>query len=100
VEVVTAARKHDGVENIWLRLQLVEKDLLLLEVHDDGQDYVKSENVKEDLQADENGADSLKEFIELVDGKLEISMGEDNKTRVQIWMPLNENVAERLRDGA
>lgn len=100
VEAVTTARKHEGVENIWLRLQQVEKGLLLLEVYDDGQDFINPANVKANLPADDNDADPLKDLIDLVEGKLEIAKEEDGKSRLQIWTPLNENVAERLRHEA
>ena len=100
LEAMTMARKQKGVENIWLRLQLAEKDLLLLEVQYDGQGFDIPDSAKGNHPSDENDSDSLPQLVKLANGKLRFTKGDDNINRMQIWTPLNEKAAGRLRNGA
>jgi len=83
LEAMTMARKHNGVKNIWFRLHIVEKDLLLLDKHDDGNN-------------DEIGSEAMEQLVNYVEGKIEIVLGDDDKYHLQIWLPLNNKAVERF----
>ncbi len=98
-EAINNARKHAQAEHIWVRLQVVKEDFVLLEVEDDGVGF--------DLEAvDGNyelrgslGLVNMRERAELVNGVLNITSQPGKGTRLQVVIPLHEEAVERLRHG-
>lgn len=95
-EAVNNARKHARAANIWVRLKPLQNDILLLEIQDDGVGF----DVKSVMQSYEKrgslGMVNLTERTELINGLLNILSAPGKGTRVQVFIPLTEDAADRL----
>jgi signal transduction histidine kinase len=99
-EAANNARKHAQAAHIWVRLQLVseEKELAVLEIQDDGVGFdVESVNKSYERRGS-LGMVNLQERSELVSGLLHIESKPGQGTRVQVFIPLTEEAADRLRN--
>ena len=95
-EAVNNARKHALAEHIWVNLRPFEKEMALLEIQDDGIGFdVESVNRNYD-QRGSLGMINLRERSELVNGVLNIQSTAGKGTRVQVYIPLTEEAADRL----
>ena len=95
-EAVTNARKHARAEHIWVNLRPFEKEMALLEVRDDGVGFdVAAVNRSYD-QRGSLGMVNLRERTELVNGVMNIQSSSGKGTRVQVYIPLTEEAADRL----
>jgi signal transduction histidine kinase len=95
-EAVTNARKHAQAEHIWVNLRSFEKEMALLEVQDDGVGFdVAAVNRSYD-QRGSLGMVNLRERTELVNGVMNIQSSLGKGTRVQVYIPLTEEAADRL----
>jgi signal transduction histidine kinase len=98
-EAVNNARKHAQAANVWVRLKLVEQNLALLEIEDNGVGFnVGAVDAFYD-QRGSLGMVNMRERAELVNGILRIDSAEGNGTRIRVLIPLSEEVADRLRNG-
>ncbi len=96
-EAVNNARKHASAPHIWVRLKLVEENLALLEVQDNGHGFdVEAVNASYENRGS-LGLINLKERTELVSGLLNIKSGFGEGTTVQVYIPLTEESADRLK---
>lgn len=99
-EAVNNARKHAGAPVIAVRLRQVDVGIALLEIADNGAGF----DIKEMMQSYEKRANSslgmvnLRERAELVNGLLQIDSAIGKGTRVQVFIPLTEEAADRLRN--
>lgn len=95
-EAVNNARKHAKAPTIWVRLKPIQHDILLLEVQDNGVGF----DVKSVMQSYEKrgslGMVNLTERTELINGLLNIISAPGKGTRVQVFIPLTEDAADRL----
>ncbi len=95
-EAVNNARKHARAANIWVRLRPIQNDILLLEIQDDGVGF----DVKSVMQSYEKrgslGMINLTERTELINGVLNILSAPGKGTRVQVFIPLTGEAADRL----
>ncbi|MDI6770543.1 MAG: GAF domain-containing sensor histidine kinase [Anaerolineales bacterium] len=99
-EAVNNARKHAKAANIWVRLRSLEEGLTLLEIQDDGVGFdVEAVNRSYDNRGS-LGMVNLRERSELVNGLLHIQSAPGKGTRVQVYLPLTEEVADRLHHAA
>jgi signal transduction histidine kinase len=95
-EAVNNARKHANAPTISIRLGQLEPGIAVLEILDDGIGF--------DMQAVDKAYDkrgslgmvNLRERTELVNGLLDIDSAPGKGTRVQIYIPLTEEAADRL----
>ncbi|HTX92058.1 MAG TPA: GAF domain-containing sensor histidine kinase [Anaerolineales bacterium] len=95
-EAATNARKHARAEHIWVNLRTLDKDIALLEVRDDGVGFdVAAVNRAYD-QRGSLGMVNLRERTELVNGVLDLKSTPGKGTRVQVYIPLTEEAADRL----
>lgn len=95
-EALNNARKHAQAAHIWVNLRPFEKDMALLEVRDDGVGFdVESVNRTYD-QRGSLGMVNLRERTELVNGVLNIQSVLGKGTRIQVYIPLSEEAADRL----
>lgn len=98
-EAVNNARKHARASNIWVRLKSLEDDLALLEVQDDGVGF----NINAVSANYENrgslGMVNMRERTELVNGVMRVDSAEGRGTRIQVFIPLSEVAADRIRRG-
>ena len=98
-EAVNNARKHAQAAHIWVRLKSVDKDLVLLEIQDDGVGFdVGSVDATYETRGS-LGMINMRERAELVNGLLRIESAEGRGTRIRVLTPLTEEGADRLRRG-
>ena len=95
-EATNNARKHANALHIWVRLRSFEKGIALLEIEDDGLGFdVETVNKSYD-QRGSLGMINLRERTELVNGMLTIDSAPGRGTRIQVYLPLTEEAADRL----
>jgi signal transduction histidine kinase len=99
-EAVNNARKHAQAAHIWVRLKLVskEKALALLEIEDDGVGFDVEAVNKSYERRGSLGMVNLQERSELVNGLLYIESTPGQGTRIQVFIPLTDEAADRLRN--
>jgi signal transduction histidine kinase len=95
-EAINNARKHASAANIWVRLGNFQPGLALLEIEDNGVGFdVESVNKTYDNRSS-LGMVNLRERTELVNGLLNIQSAIGKGTKVQVYIPLTEEAADRL----
>ncbi|MCX8061882.1 MAG: GAF domain-containing sensor histidine kinase [Anaerolineales bacterium] len=98
-EAVNNARKHAQADHIWVRLNFAAQDILLLEIVDDGIGFDARALSSGYAQRGSLGMVNMRERTELVNGVFQIDSKPNQGTTVRVWIPLNENAADRLRKG-
>ncbi len=97
-EAVNNARKHAEAAHIWVRLKLLQSDVAMLEIQDDGVGF----NLDAvDATYDNRGSlgmVNMRERAELVNGFLHIESAVGKGTRIQVVIPLTEDAYDRLRN--
>jgi signal transduction histidine kinase len=95
-EAVNNARKHAQAGHVWVNLHLLKQGLALLEIQDDGIGFdVDAVNRSYD-QRGSLGLVNLRDRTELVNGVLDVQSKPGKGTRVQVYIPLTEEAADRL----
>jgi signal transduction histidine kinase len=95
-EAVNNARKHARAPHIWVNLRPFESEIALLEIRDDGAGFdVATVNRSYD-QRGSLGMVNLRERTELINGVLNLQSAIGKGTRVQVYIPLTEEAADRL----
>jgi signal transduction histidine kinase len=98
-EAISNARKHAQAAHVWVRLNPLEKDLVVLEVEDDGVGFnVSSLNTSYEHRGS-LGMVNMRERAELVNGLFQISSTPGEGTTIRVIIPLNEEGIDRLRRG-
>lgn len=98
-EATNNARKHANAPHIWVRLRPFETGIALLEIEDDGLGFdVVAVNKSYDKRGS-LGMVNLRERTELVNGLLHIDSAPGKGTRIQVYIPLDEEAADRLHHG-
>ncbi len=95
-EAVNNARKHASAAQIWVRLRPFEKEIALLEIEDDGIGFDVADVHKSYDKRGSLGMINLRERTELVNGLLNIDSAPRKGTRIQVYIPLSEEAADRL----
>lgn len=97
-EAVNNARKHAAAEAITVRLRQMEPGVLLLEIIDNGVGFdVSAVSESYDKRSSSSlGMVNLRERSELVNGLLQIDSKPGKGTKVQVYIPLTEEAADRL----
>ena len=98
-EATNNARKHASAPHIWVRLRPFEKEIALLEIEDDGLGFDVAAVHKNYDKRGSLGMVNLRERTELVNGLLNIDSAPGNGTRIQVYIPLSEEAADRLHHG-
>ena len=95
-EAINNARKHANAANIWVRMGTFQPGLALLEIEDNGVGFdVEAVNKAYDKRSS-LGMVNLRERTELVNGLLNIQSAIGKGTKVQVYIPLTEEAADRL----
>jgi len=98
-EATNNARKHANALHIWVRLRSIETGIALLEIEDDGLGFdVAAVNKSYDKRGS-LGMVNLRERAELVNGLLNVDSAPGKGTRIQVYIPLSEEAADRLHHG-
>jgi signal transduction histidine kinase len=97
-EAVNNARKHASADNIMINLRPMDAELSVLEIIDNGLGFdVKAMSAAYDKRANSSlGMVNLRERSELVNGLLQIDSALGKGTKVQVYIPLTEDAADRL----
>jgi signal transduction histidine kinase len=95
-EAVNNARKHASAAHVWVRLRPFEKEIALLEIEDDGIGFDVAAVHKSYDKRGSLGMVNLRERTELVTGLLNIDSAPGKGTRIQVYLPLTEEAADRL----
>jgi signal transduction histidine kinase len=98
-EATNNARKHASAPHIWVRLRPFEKEVALLEIEDDGVGFDVEAVHKSYDKRGSLGMINLRERTELVNGLLHIDSAPGKGARVQVYIPLSEEAADRLHHG-
>jgi signal transduction histidine kinase len=98
-EAVNNARKHAEAEHIWIRLKTVQEGIVLVEVQDDGVGFNIGAVDSDYENRGSLGMVNMRERAEMIDGALQVDSEEGKGTRVRVWVPLDEDAAERLHRG-
>jgi len=97
-EAVNNARKHAAAESISVQLRQMEAGIALLEIIDNGVGFdIKAISQAYDKRANSSlGMVNLRERAELVNGLLQMDSSEGRGTKVQVYIPLTEDAADRI----
>jgi len=98
-EAVNNARKHAQASQIWVRLNPLPKlpEVAFLEISDNGLGFDVEEVSKSYDKRGSLGMINLRERSELVNGILNIQSAPGKGTKIQVFIPLSEEAADRLR---
>ena len=98
-EAVNNARKHAEAKHIWTRLKMVQEDICLLDIEDDG---IGFDSNMVDMSYESSGSlgmVNMRERADLVNGVFRIDSAIGQGTRIQVVIPLTEEAADRIRYG-
>lgn len=97
-EAINNARKHASAETIAVRLRQMETGIALLEIQDNGVGFdVSAMSQAYDKRANSSlGMVNLRERSELVNGLLQIDSAPGKGTKIQVYIPLTEDAADRI----
>ena len=97
-EAVNNARKHASAETIAIRLRQMEVGIALLEIVDNGMGFdLKAVTQAYDKRSSSSlGMVNLRERAELVNGLFQMDSVIGKGTKVQVYIPLTEEAADRL----
>ncbi len=97
-EAVNNARKHASAETIAVRLRQMEVGIALLEIVDNGVGFdLKAVTQAYDKRSSSSlGMVNLRERAELVNGLFQMDSVIGKGTKVQVYIPLTEEAADRL----
>jgi signal transduction histidine kinase len=97
-EAVNNARKHASAPVIAVNLRQMDGGIALLEIVDNGLGFdVKSVTEAYDKRASSSlGMVNLRERAELVNGLFQLDSAPGQGTKVQVYIPLSEDAADRL----
>jgi signal transduction histidine kinase len=95
-EAVNNARKHAEAAHIWVRLKMVQPDLALLAVEDDGVGFNVGAVDSTYESRSSLGMINMRERAELINGVLHIDSAEGRGTRIHVAIPLTEEAVDRL----
>jgi signal transduction histidine kinase len=95
-EAINNARKHAQAAHIWVSMRLLEEGLTLLEIQDDGIGFDVPAVTRSYDQRGSLGMVNLQDRTELVNGLLNVQSTPGKGTRVQVYIPMTEEAADRL----
>lgn len=97
-EAINNARKHAAAETITVSMQQFDTGVVLLEIADNGVGFdVQAMSETYDKRSSSSlGMVNLRERAELVNGLLQIDSAPRKGTKVQVYIPLTEEAADRL----
>jgi signal transduction histidine kinase len=96
-EAITNARKYAQAANIWVRITRLEADVAVLEIKDDGIGFdvnLVGENYE---HRGSLGMVNMHERAELINGVMRLISTPGGGTAIQVFIPLTDDAADRLR---
>lgn len=99
-EAVSNARKHAHAPHIWVRMRLIDKGVVLLEIQDDGIGFDVETVLRSYDKRGSLGMINLRERTELVNGVLNVQSAPGKGAIIQVAIPITEEAADRLHHAA
>jgi signal transduction histidine kinase len=98
-EAINNACKYAQANHIWVRMKDYDKDLVMLEVQDDGVGFDKDSVESSYEQRGSLGLRNMSERAEMVNGIFRLDSTPGKGTTVRVLIPLTTEATERLRRG-
>lgn len=98
-EAINNACKYAQANHIWVRMNDLDKDIVLLEIQDDGVGFDKNVVESSTEQRGSLGLKNMNERTEMVNGIFQLSSTVGKGTTIRVIIPLSEEATERLRRG-
>lgn len=98
-EAINNACKYAQANHIWVRMKDYDKDLVMLEVQDDGVGFDKSNVESSYEQRGSLGLKNMNERAEMVNGIFRLDSAIGKGTIIRVLIPMTEDATERLRRG-
>jgi len=98
-EAINNACKYAQANHIWVRMKDYDKDLVMLEVQDDGVGFDKSNVESSYEQRGSLGLKNMNERAEMVNGIFRLESAIGKGTIIRVLIPMTEDATERLRRG-
>jgi signal transduction histidine kinase len=98
-EAINNACKYAQAEHIWIRMKGVDKDLVLLEIQDDGIGFDKATVESTTEQRGNLGLKNMSERTDMVNGLFQLSSAVGKGTTIRVIIPITDEAVERLRRG-
>lgn len=97
-EAVNNARKHAAALTVTVRLRQFEPGVILLEIVDNGVGFDPKEVLHsyDKRSSSSLGMVNLRERSELINGLLQIDSAPGKGTKIQVYIPITEEAADRL----
>jgi signal transduction histidine kinase len=99
-EAINNACKYAQASHIWVRMRDYDRDLVLLEVQDDGIGFDRSSAETASEQRGSLGLRNMNERTEMMNGIFHLESAVGKGTTIQVLIPLTPEAAERLRRGS
>ncbi len=98
-EAINNACKYAQASHIWVRMKDYDRDLVMLEVQDDGVGFDK-EHVEASYDSRGSlGLKNMSERTEMVNGIFRLDSAVGKGTTIRVLIPLTDEATERLRRG-
>jgi len=98
-EAINNACKYAQANHIWVRMKDYDKDLVMLEVQDDGVGFDKTSVESSYETRGSLGLRNMSERAEMVNGIFRLDSAVGKGTTVRVLIPLTPEATERLRRG-
>ncbi|MFZ2096764.1 MAG: GAF domain-containing sensor histidine kinase [Anaerolineales bacterium] len=98
-EAINNACKYAQANHIWVRMRDYDKDLVMLEIQDDGVGFDKDHVESSYDQRGSLGLKNMSERAEMVNGIFRLDSAVGKGTTIQVLIPLSEEAAEYLHRG-
>jgi len=98
-EAINNACKYAQANHIWVRMKGVDKDIIMLEVQDDGVGFDKTAAESTTEQRGSLGLKNMNERTEMVNGIFRLDSAIGKGTTIRVIIPLSDEATERLRRG-
>jgi signal transduction histidine kinase len=98
-EAINNACKYAQANHIWIRMKDYDKDLVMLEVQDDGVGFDKNNVESSYEQRGSLGLKNMNERAEMVNGIFRLDSTIGKGTTIRVLIPMTEEATERLRRG-
>lgn len=98
-EALDNALKHAQANGISLRLTKSQRDVVFVEIEDDGQGFTPQEEQIKRVSSGALGLETLRERVKSINGAIYLESLPGRGTHLRVWVPLNEAAAEQLRLG-
>jgi len=98
-EAINNACKYAQANHIWVRMKDYDKDLVILEVQDDGVGFDKNNVESSYEQRGSLGLKNMNERAEMVNGIFRLDSAIGKGTIIRVLIPMTEEATERLRRG-